>query len=211
MTSVMAPVERASEPREASICVFMTRERWIGVERIMLTGLVVLLHWQQLAPIYVLWAAVAIGLYPLVKTGLIDIYTERKIGTEIFVTIATLVAVFGGETVAGAVLMVIILIAEFIADLNTDHARASIKALIGSVPQTAIVRTNGVERTVPISAFKIGEVVLVRTGEKFSGRRCHGQRPGLGKPGADYRSKFFAGQGGRVSGLCRHDCRGWRP
>ena len=38
-------------------------------------------------------------------------YQGRKIGTEIFVTVATLVAMFGGETVAGAVLMVIILIA----------------------------------------------------------------------------------------------------
>lgn len=36
--------------------------------------------------------------------------------------------------------MTIILIAEFIADLNTDRARASIKALIGATPRTAVVR-----------------------------------------------------------------------
>ena len=54
MTSVTAPVERAFEPRKANIWVLMTRERWIEVGRIMLTGLVVLLYWQQLAPIYVL-------------------------------------------------------------------------------------------------------------------------------------------------------------
>ena len=29
-------------------------------------------------PLYVLWAAVGIGLYPLVKTGLIDLFTELK-------------------------------------------------------------------------------------------------------------------------------------
>ena len=89
-----------------------------------------------------------IGLYPLVKSGILDFIHERKIGTEIFVTVATLVAVFGGETVAGAVLMVIILIAEFIAELNTDRARASIKALIGSVPQVAIVRDARAYRTI---------------------------------------------------------------
>ncbi|MBN9012714.1 MAG: cadmium-translocating P-type ATPase [Rhizobiales bacterium] len=145
----------------------MTRERWIEVGRIVLTGAVVFLYWRQLVPLYVLWAAVAIGLYPLVKTGLIDLFTERKIGTEIFVTIATLVAVFGGETAAGAVLMVIILIAEFIAELNTDRARASIKALIGSVPQTALVREEGRERTVRIAEVKAGQIVLVRAGEKI--------------------------------------------
>jgi cation transport ATPase len=122
-----------SAPRARSLAALMTAERWIEVGRIVLTGLIVLLYWQQLVPIQVLWAAVAIGLYPLGKTGIADLVAERKIGTEIFVTIATLVAVFGGETVAGAVLMVIILIAE----LNTERARASIKALIGSVPRTA--------------------------------------------------------------------------
>ena len=103
--------------RTSRLLVLMTRERWIEVGRIVLTGVIVLLYWRQLVPVQVLWVAVAIGLYPLVKTGLLDLVREHKIGTEIFVTIATLVAVLGGETVAGAVLMVIILFAEFIAGL----------------------------------------------------------------------------------------------
>ncbi|PZO11693.1 MAG: cadmium-translocating P-type ATPase [Burkholderiales bacterium] len=147
--------------------LLMTRERWIEVARIVATGLVALLYWQGLVPIQLLWAAVAVGLYPLVKTGVLDLVRERKVGTEIFVTVATLVAMFGGETVAGAVLMVIILIAEFIAELNTDRARASIKALIGSVPQFALVRGAGGEKTVAIAALNIGDVVLVRPGEKI--------------------------------------------
>ncbi|MGD6532039.1 HAD-IC family P-type ATPase, partial [Xanthomonas citri pv. citri] len=90
---------------------------------------------------------------------------------------ATLVAVFGGEALAGAVLMVIILIAEFIAELNTDRARASIKSLIGSVPQTALLRTLEGEQSVPVSALKLGDIVLVRTGEKIpvDGRVLSGQ------------------------------------
>lgn len=167
MTSTDTAVNRPPKVGGTSILGLMTRERWIEVGRIALTGSVALLYWQHIIPLYVLWAAVAIGLYPLVKTGLIDLFTERKIGTEIFVTIATLVAVSGGETVAGAVLMVIILIAEFIAELNTDRARASIKSLIGSVPQTALVRDNGRERTVPIAEVEAGQIVLVRTGDKI--------------------------------------------
>ena len=155
----------------------MTRERWIEVARIGVTGLIALLFWQGLVPIQVLWVAIVIGLYPLVKTGVLDLIHEHKIGTEIFVTVATLVAVFGGETVAGAVLMVIILIAEFIAELNTDRARASIKSLIGSVPQVALLRNGSAERTVPIGELKIGDVVLVRPGEKIpvDGRVVLGQ------------------------------------
>ena len=164
------PAPEAGSSGLAKLMLLMTRERWIEVARIVATGLVALLYWQGLVPIQLLWAAVAVGLYPLVKTGVLDLVRERKIGTEIFVTVATLVAMFGGETVAGAVLMVIILIAEFIAELNTDRARASIKALIGSVPQIALVRGvggTGGERTVTIAALKVGDVVLVRPGEKI--------------------------------------------
>jgi heavy metal translocating P-type ATPase len=155
----------------------MTRARWIEVARIVVTGVIAALYWKALVPIELLWAAVAVGLYPLVKTGLLDLLHERKVGTEIFVTVATLVAMFGGETVAGAVLMVIILIAEFIAELNTDRARASIKSLIGSVPQVALVRGASGEKTVSVNALKIGDIVLVRSGEKIpvDGRVVAGQ------------------------------------
>lgn len=151
----------------SSLRVLMTRERWIEVGRILLTGTIALLYWRGMVPLEVLWFAVAVGLYPLVKTGALDLIRERKVGTEIFVTIATLVAISGGETVAGAVLMVIILIAEFIAELNTDRARASIKSLIGSVPQMALVRSNGNERSVALAEVNIGDIVLVRAGEKI--------------------------------------------
>ena len=166
-TSTTVPPAAVPVAASPSLRALMTHERWIEVARIAVTGLIALLYWRQWVPIEVLWAAVAVGLYPLVKTGVLDLVRERKIGTEIFVTIATLVAMVGGETVAGAVLMVIILIAEFIADLNTDRARASIKALIGSVPQVAVVRSSVGERDVPLAGVKVGDVVLVRAGEKI--------------------------------------------
>ncbi len=145
----------------------LTRDRQVEVGRIVVTGITALLFWRGLVPLPVLLIAVGVGLYPLVKTGVEDFLKERKIGTEIFVTIATLVAIFGGETVAGAILLAIILIAEFIADLNTDRARASIKNLIGSVPQAALVRGDGGERTVAIAELRIGDVVLAKAGERI--------------------------------------------
>jgi len=161
----------------ASLRALMTRERWLEVTRIVFTGLIALLYWQGRIPVELLYVAIAVGLYPLVKTGVGDLVRECKIGTEIFVTIATLVAVLGGETVAGAVLMVIILIAEFIAELNADRARASIKSLIGSVPQVAVLRSTSGERVVPIAELRPGDVILVRAGERIAvdGRVLGGQ------------------------------------
>lgn len=145
----------------------MTRERWVEVARIALTGSAALLYSRGWLPLPVLFGAVALGLYPLVKTALRDIVQERKIGTEVFITVATVIAMLGREYVAGSILLVIILIAEFIAELNTDRARASIKALIGSVPQTALVRREGGEAAVPVAEVRPGEIVIVRAGERI--------------------------------------------
>ena len=151
-----------------SFWALINRERWIEIGRILFVAFITFLFWQGFVPLVVLLIAIPIGLYPLVKTGVLDLIRERKIGAEIFVTVATVIALVGGEYVAAAVLMTIILIAEFIAELNTDRARASIKSLIGSVPQVALVRAgNGTERTIPIAELKVGDTVLVRGGEKI--------------------------------------------
>ncbi len=151
----------------SSFRTLLTRKRWIEIGRIVIVGVIAFLYTRDVLPLWVLLGAIVFGLYPLVKTGLHDLLNERKIGTEIFVTVATTIAVISGEYAAAAILMDIILIAEFIADLNTDRARASIKALIGSVPQVALVRSEDGERTVQISELKVGDVVLVRGGEKI--------------------------------------------
>jgi heavy metal translocating P-type ATPase len=145
----------------------LTRERWIEIARILVVGGVILLHWLGGLSLWWLWGAVAVGLYPLVKTGILELVQKRQIGTEIFVTAATVIALVGGEEEAGAVLMVIILIAEFIAELNTDRARASIRGLIGSVPRMALVRDSHGEHIAAIDQLKIGDVILVRAGEKL--------------------------------------------
>lgn len=145
----------------------LTPQRWIEIARIAGVGTIVLLYQEHLVSLPFLLVAVAVGLYPLVKTGLRDLISEWKIGTEIFVTVATTIAMLGGEYVAGAVLMVIILIAEFIAELNTGRARASIKALIGSVPQVALVRRPSGDETIPVGEVKPGDIVIVRAGEKI--------------------------------------------
>ncbi len=143
------------------------RTRQIEAGRIAVVGLITLAFWRGLVPLPVLLVAIAIGLYPLAKTGLLALWHERKIGTELFVTIATGIALAGEEYIAASVLMTIILIAEYIVDLNTDRARASIKALVGAAPRTATMRTAEGERVVPIDQLTAGAVVIVRAGEKI--------------------------------------------
>lgn len=168
--TVPAPV--ADGPRlaggDAGVhAILFTRARQIEVLRIVGVGVVTLLYWLGVIARPALFVAVAVGLYPLIKTGIRDLVRERKIGTEMFVSLATAIALAGGEYVAGSVLMTIILIAEFVADFNTDRARASIKALIGAAPRTATLREASGERVVPVEQVTQGAIVLVRAGESI--------------------------------------------
>ncbi len=152
-------------PRRPDYVSLFTPARRRVVARVVLVAVFALLCWRGLVPLPALLPAMAIGLYPLARTGLLDLWNERRVSTELFVTLATIIASLGGEYVAAAVMMTIILIAESIAGLNTDRARASLKALIGATPRTAVLRTADGERTVPVDTLVPGTVVLVRAGE----------------------------------------------
>ena len=147
--------------------ILLTREHRLEILRILLTGTAALLFWRELLPLPGLLAAVSLGLYPLAKSGLRALLRERRVGTEVFIVVATVVAMLGREYVAGSVLLVIILIAELIAELNTERARASIKSLIGAVPQAALVRRGDGERSVGLAEVLPGDVVIVRAGERI--------------------------------------------
>ena len=147
--------------------IFFSRQFLWEIVRILTVGIASLLFYFNVFPLPLLLVAMAFGLYSLVKTAVKDLIKERKIGTELFITIAVIVSVLGKEYLAGSVVLMIILIAEYIASASGEKARASIKELIGSVPKTAIVKKDGKEETIPIGDLKIGDVILVKAGEKI--------------------------------------------
>ena len=107
------------------------------------------------------------GLFPLSITAVIELFNERKIGTELFITAAVVISILGAEYLAGAIVLMIILIAEYIASVSGERARASIKELIDTAPKEVIVKKNGQEYILPITEVCIDDIVLVRAGEKI--------------------------------------------
>lgn len=146
---------------------FFSRQFMWEIIRILVVGIASLLFYLGFIPVYVLIAAMAFGLYALGKTAILTLIKTKKIGTEFFITIAVIISVLGQEYIAGAIVLMILLIAEYIASASGEKARASIKDLIGSVPKTAIVRKGDHEETIPIEDLKVGDVILVRAGEKI--------------------------------------------
>ena len=94
MNNVPNPPVTTGSPSWMSL---MTRERWLEVARIGMMATVIGFYQLHFVPLMVLLSAVVIGIYPLVRTGVLDLVRERKIGTELFITIATVIAIIGHE------------------------------------------------------------------------------------------------------------------
>ena len=106
---------------------FFSRQFLWEIVRIIAVGAASLLFSLEIISLPILLAAMAFGLYSLVKTAAVAIYKEHKIGTELFITIAVIISVVGKEYVAGAVVLMIILIAEYIASASTEKHEHQLK------------------------------------------------------------------------------------
>ncbi|MHB8710140.1 MAG: heavy metal translocating P-type ATPase [Minisyncoccota bacterium] len=144
------------------------KEHKLEVIRIAALGLLSALFAFSIIPVPVLLAGLVFSIFGLAKEAVVDFVKERKIGTEIYITIAVIVAVVGKEYLAAGIVLMIILIAEFIGDVISERARTSIQSLVDTIPKTARVkRPNGKEEIVEIDKLQIDDVVLIKTGEKI--------------------------------------------
>ena len=66
-----------------------------------------------------------------------------------------------------AVIIALILFGKFLETLSKGKTSEAIKKLMGLAPKTAIVEVDGVEEVVPISEVQVGDVVIVKPGEKI--------------------------------------------
>jgi Cd2+/Zn2+-exporting ATPase len=82
-------------------------------------------------------------------------------------TLATVGAAGIGEWSEGASVMFLFAVAQLLETYSMDRARNAIKALMDLSPAEANVRRNGRESVVPVSEVSIGDIVIVRPGQKI--------------------------------------------
>ena len=79
----------------------------------------------------------------------------------------------GGEYVrslyfeTAAVIIALILLGKFLEVISKGKTSEAIKKLMGLAPKTAVIEVNGVEEEIPISEVQVGDVVVVKPGEKI--------------------------------------------
>ena len=123
--------------------------------------------WRHLLPFdLVALASTLIGGYPIYKETL-ESLRHKKINMEVSMTLAIFVSLSIGQFTAAAVIAFFVILAELLEAMAVDKGRATILKLEGSIPKTALVKRDGAELTVDLRTLSLGDVVIVRDGERI--------------------------------------------
>ena len=117
-----------------------------------------------------LWAFVAaclIGVAPVARRAFAALRAGIPFTIEGLMTIAAIGALFIGAAEEAALVVFLFAVGEVLEGVAADRARASIRALADLVPQTALVEENGAVREVGAASLEIGQLVLVRPGDRI--------------------------------------------
>ena len=130
------------------------------------TGLA--LEWSGLhiAARVAFWAGLLLGAYTFVPGAIRDLVVKRKLGIALLMTISAVGAVILGYVEEAAALAFLFSIAEALEDKAMDRARGGLRALLKLVPETATVLRDGASVEVPAKEIAVGDVLLVRPGER---------------------------------------------
>ena len=134
-------------------------------------GLAALFSWLGLWRVFlpfdlVALASTLIGGYPIYKETL-ESLRHKKINMEVSMTLAIFVSLLIGQFTAAAVIAFFVILAELLEEMAVDKGRATILKLEGSIPKTALVKRDGAELTVDLRTLSLGDVVIVRDGERI--------------------------------------------
>jgi len=111
-------------------------------------------------------AATLIAGYSIIKKGLLGVIRKHRLDMNLLMTIAAAGAFAIGHGEEGAAVMLLFFIAEFLEDYAGDRARREVGSLLRLAPETAVVVREGREIVVHAHEVGMGEVVVVKPGEK---------------------------------------------
>lgn len=114
----------------------------------------------------VLMPAYAISGWSVLTTAGRNILRGRIFDENFLMTIATLGAIIIHELPEAVAVMLFFQVGELFQDYSVGRSRRSIKALLEVRPETANLKENGGLREVSPDAVNVGDVIVVRPGEK---------------------------------------------
>lgn len=112
-------------------------------------------------------AATVIGLAPIARRAFATaVGAGMPFTIEMLMTIAAVGALLIDAAQEAALVVFLFSVGELLEGIAAGRARENIRGLARLVPKTAILVADGTTRTVPAESLRIGDVVLVRPGDR---------------------------------------------
>ena len=136
------------------------------------SGLLLLVGWlislagaPEIVSTVLYLASLLTGGYYFGREAIEELIFERRIGIELLMTVAAVVATALGLAAEGAMLAFLYSISEAAEGYTEEKTRAAIKALMNLAPKVALVRRASREVEIPVEELVVGDVFIVKPGQ----------------------------------------------
>lgn len=122
------------------------------------------------SPTFSIWLycfAFLIGGFVKAKEGWLTLVREKDLDVNLLMIVAAIGAASIGYWTEGAVLIFIFSLSGALETFTMEKSSRDISSLMDLKPETAIVWVEGAEKRVPVEQLQIGDLVLVKPGERL--------------------------------------------
>ena len=112
-------------------------------------------------------AALLLAGFPIFLSGLRSLFLDRRLTINFLLTLAVIGAVLINETPEAFIILILFHLSEAMEAYTNDHARAVLTEFADLAPKSAVRLNPSGEEEVPIEALAVGDVLVVREGERF--------------------------------------------
>lgn len=114
----------------------------------------------------VFFLVVIVAGFRIIKEAFFSII-KLKFNMNVLMSLAAIGSFFIGHGEEGASVMFLFFIAEFLEEYASERAKKSIDSLLKIAPECAVVLVNGKEKIKQVHEIKIGEIVIVKPGDRI--------------------------------------------
>jgi cation-transporting ATPase G len=162
------PAGKEAEEHEAERFWQVKELQFAAVAGVLLLGaLIAGAQDQPTVELVLNWAALLVGAWTFVPSTIRRL-AKGKIGVGTLMTIAAIGAVLLGEVAEAAALAFLYSISEGLEEYSLARTRRGLRALLSLVPAQATVLRGGTETVVSPEELRVGDLMLVRPGERVA-------------------------------------------
>lgn len=137
------------------------------------SGLLTVIGWmldrqELVTPAVIIYiTAYVIGGFAKAKEGIESTIENRELNVELLMILAAIGSAIIGYWSEGAILIFIFALSGALETYTMNKSSREISALIGLQPETALRIRDGVEETVSVKQLSVGDVLLIKPGERI--------------------------------------------